>query len=381
MTVFLLACGHLLSDFYSNFLPILLPVIMPKLGLSLTLSGLLVFVMSFTSNLLQPFIGYFMDKRNFAWLLVPSVPFGAFVICNIGYVDTQPALFLVIALTGLSVSAFHPLASSLVGRTADPHKMGSAMSYFIAGGNLGFALSPIILAQFIEQFSMAWLPVFIAPSLLLALAYHRSPLPHLSTVQEAGTKQAGRLSLNAPLLLLNAAMGCRTWAYMTAANYLPLYLIAHGVASTLSGVMLTLLLAGGVAGGLFGGWMGDRIGHRRIMAGLLTLALLPLWCFYGSELLTPLAIVSLFFCGFCLQGPQPSSVVWAQRLLPNNAAVASGMMMGLSFGLGSIGTAITAALADRIGLDAALLWSLVPVIVAALLVMMVRLPERCATNN
>lgn len=54
-TTITLAAGHLLNDFYYNFLPILLPIIMPKLGLSLTMSGLLIMVYAITSNLLQPF--------------------------------------------------------------------------------------------------------------------------------------------------------------------------------------------------------------------------------------------------------------------------------------------------------------------------------------
>ena len=50
--------------------------------------------------------------------------------------------------------------------------------------------------------------------------------------------------------------------------------------------------------------------------------------------------------------------------MPGSAGMASGMMMGLSFGLGSIGAAITAALADQIGLDTALLLTTVPLLLA-----------------
>jgi len=52
--------------------------------------------------------------------------------------------------------------------------------------------------------------------------------------------------------------------------------------------------------------------------------------------------------------------------MPANAGMASGMMLGLSFGLGSIGTAITAALADYIGLSTALLLTSLPLLLAAL---------------
>jgi FSR family fosmidomycin resistance protein-like MFS transporter len=56
----------------------------------------------------------------------------------------------------------------------------------------------------------------------------------------------------------------------------------------------------------------------------------------------------------------PASIVWAQEMIPNNAAMASGMMLGLSFGLGGLGAAITGAMADMIGLQSALLYSLLP---------------------
>ena len=75
--VTLLAGGHLMNDFYCNFLPVLLPIIMPKLDLSLTLSGLLVMVMSIASNMMQPVFGYLMDRHRMSWLLVPVLPFGA----------------------------------------------------------------------------------------------------------------------------------------------------------------------------------------------------------------------------------------------------------------------------------------------------------------
>ena len=85
----LLSSGHLLNDFYCNFLPVLLPIIMPRLGLSLTLSGLMVMVMSITSNMLQPVFGYLLDRHNMSRLLIPVIPFGAMCICAIGFVTTK----------------------------------------------------------------------------------------------------------------------------------------------------------------------------------------------------------------------------------------------------------------------------------------------------
>lgn len=157
-SVVLLACGHLTNDFYCNFLPVLLPIIMPKLDLSLTLSGLLVMVMSIASNMMQPVFGYLMDRHRMSWLLVPVLPFGAICICTIGFISTKIMLFLVIALTGLSVSAYHPLGSSLVAKVARAGKAGIAMSLYVAGGNIGFAFAPVVIVAFTEAWPLESLP-------------------------------------------------------------------------------------------------------------------------------------------------------------------------------------------------------------------------------
>ena len=101
--VTLLSTGHFFSDFYANFLPALLPIIMPKLDLSLTMSGLLVMILSFTSNVLQPFFGYIMDKKSLNWLLLFTVPGSAIFICLTGLADTKIALFALVTLSGLAV--------------------------------------------------------------------------------------------------------------------------------------------------------------------------------------------------------------------------------------------------------------------------------------
>ena len=110
VNVALLSAGHFLNDFYCNFLPILLPVIIPQLGLSLTLSGLLIMVMSITSNLLQPVFGYIMDKHDWRRLLVPVLPFGAICICTIGFLTTKAML---------SLRADHAMAKDAVLKPVD----------------------------------------------------------------------------------------------------------------------------------------------------------------------------------------------------------------------------------------------------------------------
>ena len=384
LPVFLLSAGHFFNDFYCNFLPVLLPVIMPRLGLSLTMSGLLVMVLSITSNLLQPVFGFFMDKHNLNRLLLPVIPFGSFCICSIGYVGSAPVLFCLIALTGLSISAFHPLGSALVTRVSPPEKLGSSMSYYIAGGNVGFALAPLIIVAFIGTWPMEQLPWLITPSLLLSLLFYAKGLTGYSTIQKATPGQSPPLLSvlrSRSVLGLNLAMGLRGWAHFSASVFLPLLLIESGCSQLVSGLILTLFLAGCAVGGLVGGYLGDRFSHKKIIVYSLLLGIFPTAYFYCHPGAAPLSLAALFLAGACLLAPQPSSIVWAQKLMPDNAAMASGMMMGFCFGIGSIGNVLTATLAEQIGLSTAMLLTALPVAGSAFVAALTKFPEQAGAAS
>lgn len=375
--VTLLTTGHFFSDFYANFLPALLPIVMPKLGLSLTMSGLLVMILSFTSNVLQPFFGYILDKKNLNWLLLLTIPGGAIFICLTGIADTKTMLFVLVTLSGLAVSIFHPLGTSLISKVANTSKLGLSISIFVAGGNLGFALAPVIIVYFTENYGLSALPLLIIPSLVLSVALYQSGLskPSLRSVTELKTlSNLTKLSEQIDLIKLNIAMGLRAWTHVSVTTFLPVLLVSQGHSATFAGIMLTIFLIGAALGGLYGGYLSDRLGCKKVIIVSLALGILPTYLFLSSLEITWWTWIALFLCGAGLQGSAPSSLVWAQRLLPNNAGMASGMMLGLSFGLGGIGTAITGALADSITLATSLLLTTIPLALAALIT--ITIPER-----
>ena len=108
----------------------------------------------------------------------------------------------------------------------------------------------------------------------------------------------------------------------------------------------------------------------------MTACVPALYLFFSAPELSWLSWVLIVLVGAALQGTMPSSIVWAQALMPDKAAMASGMMLGLSFGLGGLGTAVTAAAADIVGLDAALLWTILPYFLAIPLAMTIPAGKR-----
>ena len=378
--VLLLALTHFTSDFYNNFLPPMLPFLVDTMHISLTTGGLLAMVYSITSCLLQPFFGYWVDRQGATWPLIATIPASAFFICLSGEAPSPLFLFLLVAIAGTVSSVFHPLASALVARVTDPSHRAFSMSLFISGGNIGFAVAPALLTGYLASWGLESLWFLFFPALALAIIclasrLHLVPLrdqPQF-TFQEDTTAPSWYRSK--PLLLLNTAMTLRCWTQVAFLTFLPLLLPLWGASAALGGTFLTVYLLGGALGSFCGGWAGDRWGHARCIQGCLLLALLSLGLFLFSNSLSWSAWVLIFLGGAGLQGSLPSSIVWAQTILPQNAAMASGMMLGLTFGLGGVGAAISGAWADLWGISLSLAISLLPLLLASVLLRRIPSPK------
>jgi FSR family fosmidomycin resistance protein-like MFS transporter len=68
----------------------------------------------------------------------------------------------------------------------------------------------------------------------------------------------------------------------------------------------------------------------------------------------------LAILGFLLFLGEPSCIVLAQEMAPGQARTASGLVMGMAWGLGSFGVLATGALADAFGIEWGLRLLLVP---------------------
>lgn len=372
LQVILLAMGHFFNDFYCNFLPILLPILIPKLGLSLTLSGALVMVMSLSANVLQPVFGYFMDKYNFNKIMPLIIPFGAVFICLTNWASNFIVLAVLIGLSGLAVSTFHPMGAGLVSKVAPDGKISTCISIFVAGGSFGFALAPILLVYFMQMYSLDYLPILIIPAIILGVLMYSSGLSKARFVNEQVAKNMhfnlAQILQNKPLMLLNISMGLRAWLFTALVTFLPLWAIEKGCDNTLSGWILTIYLCGSVIGGLIGGALNDKIGYKKVILWALIFTLIPTMYFLFAQQIDILMYIALFVGGGLVMAANPGAIVWGQDLLPDNPGMASGMMLGLSFGLGGFGTMLTGSLAESYGLTMALALTAILVVISIVLV-------------
>jgi FSR family fosmidomycin resistance protein-like MFS transporter len=131
-------------------------------------------------------------------------------------------------------------------------------------------------------------------------------------------------------------------------TFLPKYLHDLGQPPAVYGVIAALFTGGSALGGTLGGGLADRYGKRRVAAGGLLLAALPL---YAISVLgwTPWLFLLVPMAGAFTGMPHSILVVSAQRLIPAGMGLASGLILGFMFSSGAVGTLITGYLADAWG--------------------------------
>jgi len=118
--------------------------------------------------------------------------------------------------------------------------------------------------------------------------------------------------------------------------------------------LLTLFLLAGAVGGLIGGTLADRVGRDRVIVTSLLVSS-PFCAVLGAQTAVgPLFIVATAVCGLLLNGSFVVLAVRGQESLPGSLGMVSGLMLGLSIGLGGLAVAPMAVLAERVGIPVAL---------------------------
>lgn len=139
-----LSLAHLVNDMYTNFLPQLIPFLIAARGYTVFAGATLVTAFTLSSSLLQPFFGYLVDQKGQRWLVYVGTLWMALLLGVTGLIPGYPLLLVISIMAGLGTSAFHPQAMAMVGQVAGDRK-GFLLGAFIAAGNLGLAVSPLVL--------------------------------------------------------------------------------------------------------------------------------------------------------------------------------------------------------------------------------------------
>jgi len=373
-----LSLAHGIVDLGAGALVALLPTLREHFSLSYTMVGTVMLFSNLTSSVTQPFFGIASDRAKQRWLLPLSLAFSGVGLAAIGWMPTYGMLLVSVVFAAQGVAAFHPEGAHAAHNLAAGRK-ARAMGIYSVGGNIGYALGTVY-AAFLLSLSggalqgMTW--AFVIPLVLAAFIIQLLPAWQLT---ETATMSAERAVAKADLpatnwlgtWLVTLLAILRSIVQLGILTYLPFYWIdiLKNPASTASYVQLTYLVAG-VGGTLVGAPLADRFGTRKILAGAFAI-LLPLQ-FLLSHLSGAWLLVCLFAGGFVMVSTFTVTLVMTQDYMPRNLGLASGLNLGLAFGMGGVGARVLGMIADRWGVLVVL--NTITAMVPVLLLLAVVLP-------
>lgn len=347
-----LATGHLGTDLASGALPALLPFLVARFDLSYTLAAVLMLASTVSSSVVQPLFGLWSDRRGAIWLLPGGV---ALAGLGIALAAAAPSYWLVVALvvlSGLGIAAYHPEGSKFAAYVSGQRR-ASGMSAFSIGGNLGFALGPVVATPLVLAFGLEGglllaLPCLAIAGLILAQArYLRGFAP-----TPGGTHQADGEDRPGALTLLLGVVAFRSLAWFGLVTFVPLWAVSLGRSEAYGNHLLALMLLAGGVGTIFAGPAADRFGRRPVL--LASLAATGPLTFVFVAVGGTVGAIALAGVGICVIGTFGVTMVMSQEYLPRHIGVASGLSIGLSIGLGGIAAVALGALADAVDLETAL---------------------------
>ncbi len=335
--------------------PALFPILEKTMNLSYMQVGWIAFALNMTSSIMQPVFGMYSDKKPSPFLL----PLGMFssMLGMIGLAFAPNFIIVIISVLfiGLGSAVFHP-EGARVAYMAAGTKRGLAQAIYQVGGNTGNSLAPIFTALIfvpLGQIGSLGFTAFAAVGIVLLIFVSNWYRNELATGAVRRKKRAALEAENAivsthikfVILLLVFLTFVRSWYGAGIGNFYQFYLIEHyGLSIKNAQYFVFAFMIAGVLGTFFGGPLADRFGKKTIivfsMLGSAPLALL-------LPHVSLVWVIPLFLCiGFISSSSFSVIVVYAQELVPGKVGMVSGLIVGLAFGLGALGSVVLGKLAD-----------------------------------
>jgi FSR family fosmidomycin resistance protein-like MFS transporter len=346
--------GHFMHDTFSAFVPPLLPLLIEKLDLSYTLASSLA-VFTQLPSLLSVLIGYLADRLSVRYLVIFAPAITATLAGLIGFMPTYTTAALLLFSMGISVMAFHAPAPAMVAHISGRY-VGRGMSFFMAGGELGRAVGPLMVGFGVSQWGLEglWRLMFFGWFATIVLYFRLKDISARSKRKNTDDRKAFFKTFARVFVPLLLVMIFRNLVVNGLSLYMVTYLTeirAYGL--PLATGMFAIYEFAGVGGALTGGTLSDRIGRKQtiILMGILSAILAFTFLSVDNWLQWPLLIM----LGLTALSVTPIYQALVQDQLPNHRATASGMFIFYAFIVRAINVMIVGILADSFGLSSALL--------------------------
>ena len=356
--LFTISFTHFLNDMMQSVIPAVYPLIKETFSLSFTQIGLITLTFQLTASLLQPFVGFYTDKRPLPMSLAIGMGFTFMGLLLFSVANNYGVLLVAVGLVGVGSSVFHP-ESSRVAHMASGGKKGLAQSIFQVGGNAGSAIGPLLAALIVMPYGMrgvTWVSFAAVLGMLLLWRVGRWYANHLYLKQRktAGTQPERRIlpkrRVFTALGILFVLIFSKYFYLGSMTSYFTFFLIdKFQVTAQQSQLYLFAFLAAVAVGTIIGGPLGDRFGRKYVIwLSILGAAPFTMMLPYASLFWT---VVLAVIIGVIIASAFSAILVYATDLVPGKVGTIAGLFFGFAFGLGGLGSAVLGNLADHTSIE------------------------------
>ena len=351
--LFSISFAHLLNDLIQAIIPSVYPILKQNYGLSFTQIGIITFAFQFSASILQPFIGYYTDKKPKPFSQVYGMLFSLAGIISLSFAADFYWIIISVILIGTGSAIFHP-ESARISNLASGGKRGLAQSIFQVGGNLGTALGPLLVAIIVVPNSQQYILWFVIAAVIgmaiitkIAFWYRQHLFLRNNKKGEfVNFHDLSNSKVKFAIAILLILIFSKFFYSASLSTYYTFYVIDRFHLSIQQAQYhLFIYLFAYALGTIMGGPLGDKFGRKYIIwfsvFGATPFALLlP----YANLFYTDVLMIII---GIIISSAFPAIIVYAQELVPKKLGMVSGLFYGFAFGMGALGSALLGILADH----------------------------------
>jgi len=345
--------GHFTNDFYMNLIPPILFAFSSSLGLTLTQQSMIAFIIITGGSLLQPVVGYLLDKIGKSSYLIISIVWMSFMMSITGLITNYYLLLIIAGLASVASSIYHPLGSSTAINLSRGSR-GKSLSVFMTIGGFAATFTPMITIPIISEFGLKYLTFLMIPGFLVAyfLKFAKIDKIKYRVINDKKNEKRKKKKVSKNKVKYLSLLVCMSVIKVVLVRMMIVFgvqiMVMKGIGIIPAGIILSAHLFLSSVGTLSGGYLSDKFGERRIMI-IFSILLFGIYTItiFSQGLLVVIGIILL---GYTLHGPSTANITMAHNILPENINLGTGIIMGLSSTIAGVLILVFGKFSDIYGL-------------------------------
>ncbi|MCK8058863.1 MULTISPECIES: MFS transporter [unclassified Fusibacter] len=367
--------GHFVNDFFMSVVPVVLFAFASEMKLNAIQMSMIAFVITTAGTFFQPLVGLLIDKVQKSSLLIYSLLLITLGMSLSGLITNFYLLILVVGVSALGSSVYHPLGSTITIHKTSLTK-GKSLSVFMTVGSFAHSAAPIVAIPLVTIYGLKALSVLMIPGLLSCLILYMARVQEVTWTKDKDSSEGSnhaKLTKGqmAQMTIPMSIAVIKGLLYRVVIVFGVILLGIKGIEPVMAAAVLSAFMIARAFATLIGGFISDSIGEKNTLILFNTAALFSVFMLvYGGNLLSILGLVIL---GFTINATAAANITITHKILPNNVNYGTGLIMGFAATMSAVAILGFGVLVDRFSLTASL--NVVVVLTAFMAVSSYALPK------